>query len=73
MTMHFKKSYSLPPVKYRNCLRLIDALMRLTKAHQLGTKVIDIAQEVGFGDLSQFNRQFKAYFGATPKTFLREA
>ena len=70
LTMHFKKGFFLPPVKYRNCLRLIDSLMRLARGQQAGAKVIDIAQEVGFADLSQFNRQFKAYFGVTPSAFL---
>ena len=70
LTMHFKKDFYLPPVKYRNCLRIIESQMRLLKARKRGTKIIDIAQDVGFNDLSQFNRQFKTYFGRTPRAFL---
>jgi AraC-like DNA-binding protein len=34
-------------------------------------RIIDIAYAVGFGDLSNFNRAFRARFGCTPSDVLK--
>jgi AraC family transcriptional regulator len=35
------------------------------------TKIVDVAFESGFGDVSNFNRAFRAEFGVTPTTYRR--
>jgi AraC-like DNA-binding protein len=35
--------------------------------------VVDIAFDAGFGDLSNFNRTFRAELGVTPTAFRRSA
>jgi AraC-like DNA-binding protein len=46
---------------------------RLRRAHRMlisrrfnGERIVDIALACGFGDVSYFNRQFRAHYGATP-------
>jgi AraC-like DNA-binding protein len=34
-------------------------------------KVIDIALDCGFGDVSNFNRAFRTEFGVSPRVFRR--
>jgi AraC-like DNA-binding protein len=38
----------------------------LTDRHHLHSAIIDIALEVGFSDVSHFNRTFRHRFGETP-------
>jgi AraC-like DNA-binding protein len=52
--------------------RLARAVELLRDPRQLGRKIADIAFEVGFIDLSHFNRSFRRKFGATP-TDVRDA
>jgi AraC-like DNA-binding protein len=33
------------------------------------TKIVDVAFESGFGDVSNFNRAFRAEFGVSPTTY----
>ena len=35
-------------------------------------KVIDIALDCGFGDVSNFNRTFRAEFGVSPRAYRRQ-
>jgi len=35
-------------------------------------KVVDVALESGFGDLSNFNRAFRAEFGVAPEGYRRQ-
>jgi AraC-like DNA-binding protein len=46
--------------------RLLAAHRLLREANNRRRKVSDIAASAGFGDISYFNRAFKARFGATP-------
>jgi AraC-like DNA-binding protein len=46
--------------------RLERAFAMLTDPHHLHSAIIDIAFEVGFGDVSHFNRTFRRRFGETP-------
>ena len=36
-------------------------------------KVLDVALDSGFGDLSNFNRAFRAEFGVSPRAYRRRA
>jgi AraC-like DNA-binding protein len=46
--------------------RLERAFTMLTDPQHLHLAIIDIALEVGFGDISHFNRTFRRHFGETP-------
>jgi AraC-like DNA-binding protein len=49
-----------------NELRLQRAFTLLTEAHGGGRRISDVALQVGFSDISHFNRLFRARFGDTP-------
>jgi AraC-like DNA-binding protein len=66
LTRYFRRAYGLSPAKYCSMLRLFEAQMQLLLG---GTTVHDVAAGVGFGDVSQFNKQFKALMRATPSAF----
>ncbi|MGE5813314.1 MAG: helix-turn-helix domain-containing protein, partial [Acidobacteriota bacterium] len=36
-------------------------------------KIVDVALDSGFGDVSNFNRAFRAEFGVSPRTYRRRA
>jgi AraC-like DNA-binding protein len=46
--------------------RLANAYRILTSRNFDNERVIDIALACGFGDISYFNRRFRAHYGATP-------
>jgi AraC-like DNA-binding protein len=66
MARAFKRCYGLSPVQYRVRLRIQDSLARLVMSDH---SVISVAHEVGFTDLSQFNRQFRRQTQSTPTKF----
>ena len=47
-------------------LRLQRAYALLTEAPDGAGRIIDVALQAGFSDISQFNRLFRARFGDTP-------
>jgi AraC-like DNA-binding protein len=47
-------------------MRLRDAAARLATGNE---KVLDIAFDCGFGDVSNFNRAFRAEFGVSPREY----
>ena len=47
--------------------RLARAFRMLTNPRFCGSKVADVALGCGFGDVSYFNRKFRARFGASPR------
>lgn len=61
----FRKNFALTPISYRNHMRIVAGSFELLK----GKMVTDVFQEIGFNDLSRFNKQFKRIVGASPKKF----
>lgn len=66
MTRAFKKCYGLAPVKYRNQMRTIDAMVEMALS---GQEVAKSAKQVGFNDLSHFNYTFRRLINAVPSQF----
>ena len=54
-------------VAHVNELRLKHAFMLLTAQNLSDVRVCDVALEVGFSDISYFNKLFRSRFGDTPK------
>jgi AraC-like DNA-binding protein len=56
------------PHQYVLRARLREAATRLAAD---ASKVLDVALDCGFGDVSNFNRSFRAEFGVAPRVFRR--
>lgn len=69
LTRNFHKYTGMPCIEYINHYRLTTAANMLRSTNQL---VIDIAMEVGFDNISYFNKLFRRKFGVTPKEFRKE-
>ncbi len=66
-TMKLFKSYTgLPFVEYLNHFRLLLASQQMLTTNK---EMQQIAQDVGFNNISYFNRQFKRMFDLTPKQY----
>ncbi|HEX7798305.1 MAG TPA: AraC family transcriptional regulator [Vicinamibacterales bacterium] len=67
---HFLRTFEAvtgtTPHRYMRRMRLRAAAVRLSSSE---TKIVDVAFESGFGDVSNFNRAFRAEFGVTPTTY----
>ena len=66
----FERLTGLTPHQFVLRVRLREAAIRL--AVEPG-KVLDIALDCGFGDVSNFNRAFRAEFGVSPRAYRRVA
>jgi AraC-like DNA-binding protein len=64
----FERLTGTTPHQYVRRIRLRAAAGRLLAEP---TKVIEIAFDLGFGDVSSFNRAFRAEFGVSPSSFRR--
>jgi AraC family transcriptional regulator len=62
----FERLTGITPHQYVRRARLRDAASRLAAERN---KVLDIAYDCGFGDVSNFNRAFRTEFGVSPKSF----
>jgi AraC family transcriptional regulator len=62
----FERLTGLTPHQYVRRTRLREAAMRL--AAESG-KVLDVALDSGFGDVSNFNRAFRSEFGTSPTAY----
>jgi AraC family transcriptional regulator len=67
---HFLRTFhrltGLTPHQYLLRCRLREAATRLTL---LSSKIVDIALDCGFADVSNFNRAFRKEFGANPREY----
>lgn len=66
----FKKAAGVSAIEYLAQLRTNAACEALTTTEQ---PVAEIASAAGFGNLSNFNRQFKKLVGCTPREYRRNA
>jgi AraC family transcriptional regulator len=66
----FERLTGVTPHQYVRRVRLRDAAAQLAAGRD---KVLDVALDTGFGDLSNFNRAFKREFGVSPKVFRRSS
>lgn len=62
----FERVTGITPHQYVRRARLREAAARLIGERE---KVLDVALDCGFGDVSNFNRAFRAEFGASPRRF----
>lgn len=65
----FKKHTGMTCIEYINNLRLEKAVQLFEQGR---TSILDVSLSTGFSNLSYFHRVFKARYGMTPKTFLRQ-
>jgi AraC family transcriptional regulator len=67
---HFLRTFGivtgLTPHQYIRRARLREAAMRLASGQP---KVLDVALDSGFGDVSNFNHAFRSEFGLSPRAF----
>ena len=64
----FRSLTGITPHQYVLRARLRDAACRLAAGTD---KVLDVALDSGFGDVSNFNRAFRGEFGVSPRVFRR--
>jgi AraC-like DNA-binding protein len=69
ITRNFHKFTGMPCIEYINHYRLTMAANILMETNRL---VIDIAMDVGFENISYFNKLFRKKFGVTPKEYRKE-
>ena len=62
----FKKMTGDSFASYVNDRRLANAVEALRRTDD---KILSVSQDVGFTNLSNFNRQFKKRYGITPKEY----
>jgi AraC family transcriptional regulator len=71
---HFLRTFEMltgaTPHQYVLRTRLRKAAMRLAGENE---KVLEIALDCGFGDVSNFNRAFRAEYGVSPRKYRQEA
>jgi AraC-like DNA-binding protein len=60
---HFKAVTSSPPLQYLKTIRLHKARLMMVQG---GETAASAARQVGYESASQFSREFKRFFGATP-------
>ncbi|MCA1638096.1 MAG: AraC family transcriptional regulator, partial [Acidobacteria bacterium] len=62
LTRQFNSDFGISPSAYCHQMRITDATFRLAK----GEEIIDISQDVGYNDLSNFYKQFRKARAQTP-------
>jgi AraC family transcriptional regulator len=66
----FQSVVGLTPHQYVMRMRLRRAAARLVEEE---TSVLEVALDCGFGDVSNFNRSFRAEFGRSPRAFRKSS
>lgn len=70
---HFLRTFenltAVTPHQYVLRMRLRQAAMRLTLE---SARILDVALDCGFGDVSNFNHAFRAEFGVSPRAYRRQ-
>lgn len=66
----FERLTGLTPHQYVLRARLREAAIRLIEEP---AKILDIVLDCGFGDVSNFNRAFRAEFGVSPRRYRKQA
>ena len=66
----FERLTGVTPHQYVLRMRLREAAVRLAVEP---AKILDVALDCGFGDVSNFNRNFRAEFGASPRGYRRQS
>ena len=64
----FEKLTGVTPHQFLLRTRLRAAATRLTSGR---ARILDVALDAGFGDISNFNRAFRTEFGVSPRVFRR--
>ena len=67
MSRYFKKSFGMPPQKYRQWLRTVHAMTDLLQ----GEAITDVSGIVGYEDLGRFYKQFKEIAHTPPGTYAK--
>jgi AraC-like DNA-binding protein len=65
---HFKQAMSMSPLQYQKTVRLYEARERLVAGPR---DAASVAYAVGYESASQFSREYKRLFGATPTEDIR--
>ncbi len=65
MSRAFKRAYGMPPVEYRHRLRVMDAMFRLAA----GGDILEVLEDVGFGDASRLYSHFRSLLCAPPGSY----
>lgn len=66
LSRSFKKYFDQSPTGFVNSIRLEEAAVRITYSSDA---IIDISEDLGFGNLSHFYHLFKKKYGLSPKMY----
>jgi AraC-like DNA-binding protein len=66
----FERLTGVTPHQFVLRTRLREAALRLAESP---SRVLDIALDCGFGDVSNFNRAFRTEFGVSPRAYRRQS
>jgi AraC-like DNA-binding protein len=67
----FERLTGVTPHQFVLRARLREAALRLSAPKPARPKILDIALDCGFADVSNFNRSFRTEFGVTPREYAR--